>query len=367
MVELSEFLIDLIFRQKSANIPELGSFKFETSPARMNFGENLIYPPTQQLVFSESTSDDDEVSLLDFLVKEKGFDRHEADIWIKAYVHRIREELTSTGFYYIPGLGTLHRTEGSAIHFTPGDKIKAMKPTMGLPELSVTPIQHEYAKQEGTADVAGPNTFVETRPGKSPQNQWILPLILSFVLLGLGLIGYFLYKNQYKTAESLPPATAPVNQDSLLLAHNGFEQATDSTDSITDETAIINEINHTDTETSQTYDDYQPDDAIVANSATAPEEANQSTQTKSTTITTSTSSSSSDGKVCAVIVGVMANPNNAKRLARTVKKAGFEPFSYISKGLTRVGAACGCDAASIESTLAAMKKINADAWVYESK
>jgi hypothetical protein len=69
---LSEFLIDLIFRQKSAVIPELGSFRFEVSPARMNFGENLIYPPSQQLVFSESTSDEGEVSFLDFLIKRRG-------------------------------------------------------------------------------------------------------------------------------------------------------------------------------------------------------------------------------------------------------------------------------------------------------
>jgi hypothetical protein len=35
----------------------------------MNFGENLIYPPSR-IVFFESTSDEGEVSFLDFLIKE---------------------------------------------------------------------------------------------------------------------------------------------------------------------------------------------------------------------------------------------------------------------------------------------------------
>ncbi|HQN56124.1 MAG TPA: hypothetical protein PLR24_02755, partial [Saprospiraceae bacterium] len=73
------------------------------------------------------------------------------------------------------------------------------------------------------------------------------------------------------------------------------------------------------------------------------------------------------GKVCAIIVGVMSKPENARRLAKTITSAGFQPFSYTSKGLTRVGATCNCDDQSIDSTLRQMKKISADAWLYESE
>ena len=51
---------------------------------------------------------------------------------------------------------------------------------------------------------------------------------------------------------------------------------------------------------------------------------------------------------------------------KTVKNKGFTPYSYKTKGLTKVGAKCDCDDASIQSTLKAMKKINSSAWVYES-
>ena len=52
MVELSEHLLDLVFRQKSAIIPDLGTFRFVTTSAKLNFGENVLAPPSQTLVFT---------------------------------------------------------------------------------------------------------------------------------------------------------------------------------------------------------------------------------------------------------------------------------------------------------------------------
>ena len=362
---LSEFLIDLIFRQKSAVIPELGSFRFEVSPARMNFGENLIYPPSQQLVFSESTSDEGEVSFLDFLIKEKGFDEHEAEIRIKAYVHQLKEDLKSTGFAYISGLGTLSLMDNTTIQFTSGDKMKAMKPTMGLPELSVIPVAHEYTKEPEEAEVTTTTTFVESRPGKTNNNSWMIPLIGGFVLLGLGLIGYFLYQSQYAHPSDNPSEQIEVNQDSLLLANNNFVEQNEVKDSINDKSGIEEEIDQQNLTSEQAGSDYVPDDQMsntsttTSNSNNAQEKAEASSPEKSI-------KDGSPNKVCAVIVGVMANASNVKRLERTIKKAGYTPYSYVSKGLTRVGAACECNQVSIDATMADMQKINADAWLYES-
>jgi hypothetical protein len=45
----------------------------------------------------------------------------------------------------------------------------------------------------------------------------MIPLIGGFVLLGLGLIGYFLYQSQYAHPSDNPSEQIEVNQDSLLL------------------------------------------------------------------------------------------------------------------------------------------------------
>ena len=70
---------------------------------------------------------------------------------------------------------------------------------------------------------------------------------------------------------------------------------------------------------------------------------------------------------CAVIVGVMAQKTNVKKLAAHIRKLGYTPFSYVSNGLTRIGAASACDDATIAKTLADMQQINQDAWVYKSR
>ena len=199
MVELSEHLLDFVFRQKSAIIPELGTFKFVTTSAKLNFGDNTILPPSQDLVFTESTFEQGDLTLLDFLVKEKGFDPYEANIRIKAYVHQIRSNLRQLGYCYIPGFGTLHLLENGGLKLVAGDKIKAAKPTMGLPELAAIPIAREFAKnQELETQVQG-GSFIDNKSDKvtSEKNRWAMQALICFFLLGVGLIAYYFYTNKF--------------------------------------------------------------------------------------------------------------------------------------------------------------------------
>lgn len=369
VVELSEYLIDLVFRQKAAIVPELGTFKFVTAPAKMNFGENTLYPPSQHLIFTESTFEQGEVSFQDFLVREKGFDPHEAAIRIKAYVHQIRNNLHTLGYSYIPGFGTLHLLENETLRFTPGDKIKAMKPTLGLPELKAVPVSREFVKDDSLLTEVEATTFIDNRSEKvtSEKNRWAVPALITFVLLGFGLIAYYVYINKIRDPEKSPQAIAPVvNEDSLLLAEHGFVEPAAVEDSVADKAAMLEEIDH------HTTSEYTPDDDIAMTSSPRAAKEKKEAQPvpeapkEKAVENTLAEEHPSDGRICAVIVGAMANPDNARRLARQVRKAGFQPYSFKSKGLTKVGASCNCDTESIESTLEAMKKINAAAWVYES-
>lgn len=375
MVELSELLIDLIFKQKSASVPELGTFEFVANPARIHFGENVIFPPSQQLVFTDSKEDAGEVSFTEFLVQEKGFDEHEALIRVKAYVHKIKENLDTLGYSYLPGLGTLHRSEDAQMEFTPGDKIKAMKPTLGLPEINVEPIAREYVNPESLVEEAEKTVAIQgDEDDKKQRKSWVLPVVLAFVLLGLGIAGYFLYKMQSNTDQ-----TSVVNQT---------ETQSDTQEVLDDQTSNIPSTgdNNLNGMSNDGQSEYQPDDAVTdntipetntsvvpktepspENASPASEEPVKQTKTKEKKAVKPLEDTPHTGKGCAVIVGVMSKPENARRLAQVIKKAGFEPFSYTSKGLTRVGASCNCDDQSIDSTLRLMKKINADAWIYESE
>jgi len=363
VVELSEYLIDLVFRQKTAIVPELGTFKFVSAPAKMNFGENTLYPPSQHLIFTESTFEQGEVSFQDFLVREKGFDPHEAAIRIKAYVHQIRNNLSTLGYSYIPGFGTLHLLENEALRFTPGDKIKAMKPTLGLPELKVVPVSREFVKDDSLLTEVEATTFIDNRSEKvtSEKNRWAVPALITFVLLGLGLIAYYVYITEIREPDNVPEARSTVADEDMMLADHGFEPVV-TEDSISDKAAMTSEIEH------HTSSGYTPDDDIAVTQPAVEEkkEVRPEPSKEKEVEKPQAAEPASEGKICAVIVGAMANPDNARRLARQVRKAGFQPYSFKSKGLTKVGASCNCDTESIESTLEAMKKINAAAWVYES-
>lgn len=361
MIELSEHLLDLVFRQKSAIIPELGTFKFVSTSAKMDFGENLLYPPTQNLVFTESTFDQGDLSFLDFLVKEKGFDPHEASIRIKAFVYQIRNNFKQLNYSYIPGFGTIHQLDNEALRFTAGDRIKAMKPTMGLPELSIIPIAREFVKDQPLETGVETTTFIDNRSEKvtSEKNRWVVPSLICFLLLGFGLIAYYLYVTQFQeqNAEMAKRPVTLINEDSMKFVTHGFKDTTAVVDSVSDKEAMLVEIDHTPAKT--IADPVKVSKEQITKVAVVEETSDNADKTNA--------SETSVTKQCAVIVGAMGNPANAKKLARTVKSHGYTPYSYKSKGLTKVGAACNCDSESIESTLEDMKKINSSAWVYESE
>jgi len=376
VVELSEHLLDLVFRQKSAIIPDLGTFRFVTTSAKLNFGENVLAPPSQTLVFTESTFDQGDLTFLDFLVKEKGFDPYEANIRIKAYVHQIRNNFKQLGYSYIPGFGTLHQLENDTLKFVPGDKIKAIKPTLGLPDLTIKPIAREFVKNEIHETEVPINSFIDTRSEKvaSQKNKWAQPALIAFFLFGISLIAYYLYTTSYgDNMDEKAVVAIPINEDSIKLATSGFVDSTiiEVKDSVSDKAAMVDEIDY-----DQSLNKVQEVPIVsepvkekkVEKTKQVPSIV-KTTPVKTTTVKPDTSEeiTSPSGKTCAVIVGAMANPDNAKKLARQVKSKGFTPFTFKTKNLTKVGAACNCDSESIESTLEATKKINSSAWVYESE
>lgn len=363
MVELSEHLLDLVFRQKSAIIPELGTFKFVSTSAKLNFGENVILPPSQSLVFTESTFDQGELTFQDFLVKEKNFDPYEAGIRIKAYVHQIRNNLKQLGYSYIPGFGTLHLLENDGLRFVAGDKIKAAKPTMGLPELAAIPIAREFAKNQELESEVEITSFIDNRSENvtSEKNRWAMPAIFGFLLLGIGLIAYYLYQSNYGSNSNTETVTpVAVNEDSIALTTAGFVDTSyyNPDDSLADKEAIMAEIEKV-PEVEEVKISPEKKIKPVEKVKVPPAETKTEVATPDPVIPDS-------GKICAIIVGAMGNPANAVKLAKTVKNKGYTPYTYKTKGLTKVGAKCDCDESSIQSTLQAMKKINSSAWVYES-
>lgn len=382
MIELSEYLLDLIFRQKSAVIPEIGSFQFVTKHAQILFGENTLLPPSQHLEFRESTHEGEGMKFVDFLINEKQFEPYEASIRIKAFTHQIKNTIRQHGYCYIPGLGTLHSREDGTLRFAPGDTIKALKPTLGLPTLTITPIAREFTRIAPTEDEVVAETFIDTRSEHvvSSRSRWVTPALLGFLFLGLGLIGYYIYQTNYagiKDEDEETKVVLPkINEDSILLANHGFldssqVQGYQPDDTVPDQEGILEEIAQSPGQTTTVT-------SVPAPATTSPVSASKPAEpvvqkpvvvekpaTPDPVENTPTPDTPAKTAKCAIIVGAMGNKNNANKLVQRVEAAGFTPFTHYSKGLTKVGADCDCDQASVQRTLAAMKKISPGAWVYK--
>lgn len=362
LIELSDHLIDLLFRQKRVVLPDFGSFEFHIQPAEILPADNKINPPVYELLFKPYSNNTADLSFADFLILEKSYDPYDAGIKIKAFIYQIRNALEQTGKCYLPNFGTLTKDE-TGIHFSPIDRLKIARAGHGLPQLDLFPVNRSFNQSQIITNDSQ-STFIDNSSEfiTSEKNKWITPLIVTFLLLGAGLVGYYFYKMYSVTDSSNRSNTEQVNQslinhDSLVLSEQGFEDTISTVVPDNDSAAYVH-----------TEQNYSPDppasDQTVSNETDKNEvEKPKPEETKMNPDVLLTTTEAD----CAVIVGVMAQKTNVKKLAAHIRKLGYTPFSYVSNGLTRIGAASACDDATIAKTLADMQQINQDAWVYKSR
>jgi cell division septation protein DedD len=349
IVELCSHLLELLFKQKKAIIPEIGTFEFSKVPAELDAQENKILPPYQDLKFYPYSYSGDCISLENFLISEKNYTPEDASTQIKAMSYQLKRGLADYQKVYLPYFGSLVQSD-SGISFEPGDDLKTMISVQDPVALHLTPIPRSY---QGTEEkTIGKNTFVDPDSSavKSEKNRWVLPLIIAFLILGIGLIAFFVYREQINHTPDLVPVDTLTVSDNTALGDTTLYDTTRVTD---------------------TANAFVPADTL--NSNVPPPADTQNTMSQNTTKTEEyvpdDSSVHSDmpattSQQCAVIVGVMAQKQNVVKLSHRIRKMGYTPFSYVSKGLTRIGAATACDEESIARTMADMKTISKDAWLY---
>lgn len=286
------------------------------------------------------------MGLEDFLINEKKYQPGDAAAQVVALTSHLKQNLEEYQKVQLPHFGSLIHS-GTGLIFEPSSELSALISSQDLSALKVNPIPKNYqGTEEGKMDN---HTFVDPDSPvvQSAKNRWLIPLVLLFLLVGIGLIAYFLYK------EKTPTLPAPVVNDSLVSDGNLYSDTT-----------------LYDTNSVDTMNSYIPNDTIASSdysTETAPpitDDASATHEEYTSDTTPAEVQANAGAQTCAVIVGVMAQHSNVVKLSKRIKKMGYTPFSYVSKGLTRIGAATDCDEESIARTMKDMKTLSPDAWLY---
>lgn len=371
MIEMSDYVLDLLFRQKVISIPGLGTFRIVSSNSSIDFATNTLNPPNYEIRFDEGVQEDNAVSLLDFLIQEKKFTPDDAKIKLDIYQNQIKQSFNNNNYVYLPEIGTISKNDAGIFYFKPSGKIASFNPTLGLPVLDVRPVSRVYSKSESNSDPVVQTSFEDHQSDYSinKRYKWLSAAILIFLISGLSLIGFFYYRNNFELSNADPLDVGSVDtngaehQQDALLEENGFTEATLDT--------IFEELPNDDIDNKSKIDPNTPmnsgdaNSRIVVKSNTKAEVEDKPVIHEAVVEVKETNIESSSEYRCAVIVGSLGDANNVKKLSQRIKKLGFTPYTHKSNALTKVGALCSCDQASIDEMIVAMKKINEAAWVFQ--
>jgi hypothetical protein len=190
---MNQYLHKYLSLNKKLSIPDIGNLVIESSGARLDSVNGILYAPTQLIQFTQEHATADKY-FFDFLANELGVDDVVAIGIFHDYIYKIKSAIKSPQGALIKGIGTLKKEDNGYIIFTPEKSQLDLMPQVQLD--SIYPIPHKEEqidynqlkdltsqKEEDISPLLGQESEV-------PADNWWISAIILF-LIGVGAIMFY--------------------------------------------------------------------------------------------------------------------------------------------------------------------------------
>jgi nucleoid DNA-binding protein len=226
---LQQYITEVLFKQQTCSLPQVGTFTIQHIPAHFSVVEQVLTPPRQQVSFETRWEDDG--SCLHWISQKENLIESVASLKLEKYLQEFREMLQSGQPVDLPGIGSLRLDPLGQVRFTAQELPDAWQP------LELAPVLRSDASPkvlQGTTEVVNhevvehTEAVLEDEPRGRFRWWWVaLPL----AVIGIGLAAW-IFRDQI-----MPPApaskapeqavTTPV-QDSIPAAAETVPPVNDS-------------------------------------------------------------------------------------------------------------------------------------------
>ena len=178
---------------KEANLPGLGTFYMERSPAKLDFGNKVIAPPAFEIGFNPAASVADQ-SFYSYLSTEQKIEEAEAIKNFGDFSYSVRKELDQNKFLELPRIGQMIINEDGVLQFKSLKQLHNFFPAVST-EIVTKPYVEEIISDNVVVGNPVTETVVttETVPVVKKDYWWIFAVILA--VIAIGAICYYYYLN----------------------------------------------------------------------------------------------------------------------------------------------------------------------------
>jgi hypothetical protein len=183
---MQELLASYLLQYKKCPLPGIGSLAVHRNEAVIIAGEKRITAPAEEIVFSQTESDADD--LYDFIAAQKGISKEEAAYQLGRYCEELKQ-LHDNEKISISDIGTFYKNANGSTAFTP------VQVSLSATDIYAEKVIHpdrSHAILVGdteTTNVAMNEYYAEEEP-KAKSRWWIFALIL--FLIAVVLIIFYL-------------------------------------------------------------------------------------------------------------------------------------------------------------------------------
>ncbi len=247
---IEQYVKELLDEKGSVAIPNLGTFYKEQQAALLDFGEGIVSPPTEKLMFTTEVKDAQKEELRNYIFEKNEMFASQIDVEIEKYVEALQGKLVEEGEAVFEGVGALRKIAGELVFF-PKEETIADTSNFGLPKLEVHPIAPNAAEEADDF-----SDEIDDEPTGKSANAAIPWLVIApLVLLAIAVAYFFYNPSAYENLKAMFPqertssTTSPAEDSANQEAENTSETTNVATNTPETEDSQVSDSQETPTET----------------------------------------------------------------------------------------------------------------------
>jgi len=348
-MKLEQYISELLFKYDCVIVPGLGGFVTNYKPATIQPIQNTFSPPSKSISFNKNLNNNDGL-LANLIAQKENISFGVATKNIDDAVLLIQQNLKLKKRILLKDIGTLFLDNENRIQFEPQDTVNYLLGSYGLSVFQKQPIQRATIEEKITKefkDRTAPLTIV--KEGKKKSTKWIAAAVIGIPLAFLAgwmpsnvdLSGNLNYANLNPFTPDAQAVYAPTKSE--FIFNDTKESTIKEQIDLADENTYFLSVSFNENET-----------PVIVQLKERPVAEAVSTYVEST------------NRVLKyhIIGGCFSSKNNARKMVRKLKKAGFDA-SIVGqrKGLWTVSYNSFATRREAVSALANAQDHNTKAWI----
>lgn len=180
------YLYKYLIKHRKLSLPDIGVFKIEQVPSRVDFVNKKLYPYSPVIRFTQGASLADKY-FYRFIAASFNIDELEAIQRFNEFIFHLKEQFSLNGYVDFPGMGRLTRQFSNTFTFKPDGFVQSLYPDVHAERIIRKNEGHTVKIGE---DEVHSHVLLQKNTAKSKVATWVWYAI-GLALLGCAAIAYY--------------------------------------------------------------------------------------------------------------------------------------------------------------------------------